>query len=191
MLIANDTTVQPENPPKNWGVEVRPAKLMDYKWFILFALISLAFLSLGVMPGLYGLELPQGDRNACGFIGGIVGIVAVLSSLRDPGHRYAEADSIAKRRSLKWQNEILIPFLEAKYGITITSMKFHGWGWSHAVKDNRSFEFKDHGIMFERASFDPSNELIFQYFHNIRLEKVWLEEVDRSDGITFNAVEEE
>lgn len=191
MLIANDTTVQPASPPKNWGVEVRTRTLKDYRNVAIASLIFLTLLFFGFSPGWLGVNLSTDDRVPFWVFSGMAGI-AVLVTLSDPGRVVAQADSIAARRSLDWQQEVLIPFLEKKYGIEIPKQSLAPtWSWNRAYKEKRTLEFNPHGIRFERASFNKNFDGTGNYFHNITLkDEVWLEEVIRPDRVTFRAMEE-
>lgn len=191
MVIANETIALPENPPHRWGVEVRSRTLKDYRNVAIASLIFLALLFFAVSPGWLGVDLSVDNRVPFWVFGGMAGI-AVLVTLSDPGAVVAEADYEAARRSSKWQQEVLIPFLEKKYGIEIPENSLApSWGWSRAYKDKRTLEFNSHGIRFERDSFNKSFDGTGRYFHNITLkDDVWLEEVIRPDRVTFRAMEE-
>ncbi|MBC9704974.1 MAG: hypothetical protein H9W81_08360 [Enterococcus sp.] len=190
MLITKQKIAQPENPPARWGVEPRAAKLWDYKWVALFGTLFLVPLAIAAVPGWFGIDIPSGDRAGWGFIAAMLCFV-FLGSMGDPGGRYAEANAIADKRSEKWQREVLIPFLEEKYAITIPGNPFNTWGWCRAQKGKKTIEFHYHGIHFERDSFKPDSDGVSDYFCNVKLDDdVWIEEVISPDRVKFRAIPE-
>lgn len=188
MVIANEKIVQPASPPKRWGVEVRPRTLKDYRSFALALSIFLIFLFLIVSPGWFGVDLSKDSRLAVGlFLVGPAGITALVT-LSDPGRVLGAANDLARQRSYQWQQDVLFPFLEAKYGITIPEQSLNSFGWNRAYKDNRTIEFNPHGVIFENDNFVEGSD--DRGFDNIRLTDVWLEEVVRPDQVSFRAMEE-
>lgn len=190
MVIANETIAQPENPPKRWGVEVRPRTLKDYRNVAIASLIFLIFVSLALIPSLPGGTYTAEDGIAFWVLSGFAGVVLMVT-LGDPGRVNEEADALASKRAYAWQQEVLFPFLEKKYGIEIPEQRLDSWGWNRAYKGKRSLEFNPHGIVLEYDTFDTSSDRLNGGFYNITLnDDVWIEEVIRPDRVTFRAMEE-
>lgn len=189
MLIPNEMLAPPASPPHRWGVEVRRRTVKDYRNVFIASLIFLALLTFVINPGWFGMDLSKEDWIGVIVLFGIPSAIAVISTLSDPGKVFSEADDIAVQRSSQWEQDVLFPFLEEKYGIEIPPQTLVSWNGNYAYKDKQTIQFKIHGLILEEDSFCEGN--ISPSFYNIRLaDEVWIEEIIRPGTPRYRALEE-
>lgn len=192
MVAVNTEVKQPESPPKDWGVTPRKRTPKDYIYVFIFSILTVLAAAYAYSPSTFGSDIARADRPWLWGLSAVLGCVTLFIFSNDPGGAYREADEIANEKSNAWQKDVLIPYLEKRYGITFRSegSLFGGWGFPMAYKDNQTIEVSIHGVKSERKSFDPQSDSVFRYFRNFEVTTIWLEEVIRPDQIRFRALEE-
>lgn len=187
MVIANETITQPENPPSHWGMELRARKAKDYLKSAVIAAVFFPLLFIGVNPGWFGTNF-AGDGQVAGGIGAAIAGFILLSSFNDPGGRKRNAVHEAQNHFHDWHDNVLIPFLESKYGIEFAAVPLRSHYRRQAYKNGRSLTVHFNGISFERNNF--GGDLMTSYFRSVTMgREIWLEEVIDPRKVQYKVME--
>lgn len=182
MSISSPTLEQPVSPPEKFGLELRPRQLSDFHFTFQAGgiLLLLALLTVAGANQLVGPEWLGYAMVALGMVAGAVTLLLFLASFSDPGDRIYEYNEEGYRLSKEWQNEVLKPFLEQKYGITFVSGRvFTDYGLRTATKDYRTFEVHLHGVKFHRVY--TGKDFLARFYYPEVTGEIWLEEVVQPD----------
>lgn len=188
MVALSKTVVTPANPPSDWGVECRALTIRDFAFSIKVALASL--LGLPVMLLSNTTDLPANQPNL--FAGGmvftiLVGVIALGSAWMKTGEPVYEAVKESVRRSKTWQTDVLVPFLEEKYGVKFSpDTEFFGLGYAYATHQGRTFPVKLSGVK-SSYNYKYGEDNFFRSFKIIP-DQIALEEIIHPKQITFRTI---
>lgn len=132
MVVVDSSEKSLVSPPADWGVAKRSYVLRDFKALTWFTVLALMVSPLLFVPSLADFQffvindkpVTVYDVSLFFFVPLVLG---VLFSLYSAVHRPAEeALQEARSRSAHWQRNILIPFLEKRYGLKFKDTNLFG-----------------------------------------------------------------
>lgn len=190
-MVADTRVIQPDSPPKDWEITPRARTLKDFRIVIGLSVFAALTVGLIALDAIFRFSF-EGNIIAA-YVILIINVIFLIGSLSDPGHVGREADMQANAKAREWQQNVLAPFLEAKYGIKFRYPLDLLTAWSNpcAIKDGRTIEVQVNGIEINLMSFfDPSLEDSFPGYPQFSLEdEVWLEEVIRPEKVSYRKLE--
>ena len=189
MVALNKTVVTPANPPSDWGVECRTLKIRDFAFSIKVAIASL----LGVPVMLCSYSFTDFAVIQPNFFAGgmsfliLLGIMALGSAWMKSGEPVYEAVNDAVRRSKHWQTDVLVPFLEEKYGVKFQPYTdFFSLDYAYASYQGRTFPVKLSGVK-SSYNYKYGEDNFFRSF-KIVPDEIALEEIIHPQQVTFRTI---
>lgn len=189
MVALTKSVVTPANPPSDWDVECRTLKIRDFAFSIKVALLAL----LGVPVMIYSYSFTDFAVIQPNFFAGgmsfsiLVGIMALGSAWMKSGETVYEAVNESVRRSKKWQTDVLVPFLEGKYGVKFHPYtEFFGLDYAYATYQGRTFPVRLSGVK-SSYNYKYGEDNFFRSFKIIP-DEITLEEIVHPRQITFRTI---
>lgn len=183
MVILDKNITIPTTPEPGWGVERRKLRVRDFRAFLFFLSVIIPLGIVALMPGSWDIAMAA---SSVGEFCLLLGCVLTLFSLFALGFAYSnrneEACHQARAKSKEWQKNVLIPYLEKKYGMKVLTDNLFGWNYPYARIGNKSIKFALHGVEPERDyRFGES-----YWFRNFVVgSEIWAEEVIEPQKISF------
>jgi hypothetical protein len=188
MGILNKATVAPATPPSDWGVERRNLTVRDFAFSIKLAGIALLGLPLMIVPTLADFPVFESRLSGLGsLILSMAGVVAIVAALIARGNPISEAVKESVCRSKKWQTDVLVPFLEEKYGIKFCpDTNFFSLEYAYARYQGRTVPVKLRGIK-SYYNYKYGEDNFFRSF-KVFPDQIALEEIIHPDHISFRTI---
>lgn len=188
MVALTKTVVTPADPPSDWGVEPRALKIRDFAFSIKMALLAL--LGVPVMFLSYTTDAPASQPNIFGgavAFSIMVGLIAIGSAWMATGEPVYEAVKESVRRSKKWQTDVLVPFLEEKYGVKFQPYTdFFGLEYAYASYQGRTFPVRLSGVK-SSYNYKWGEDNFFRSFKIIP-DQIALEEIIHPKQVAFRTL---
>lgn len=156
MTPISDQIALPDSPPKDWGIKTRKYKLSDWRDTILCSIVAVAVpvvaLIFYAQWDAITLILPPEFQAFPIAIGAVLfgaAIVSVcVSWFIESGIPKSQAANLRGDAFYAWQEDVFIPFLEQKYGLTVekNTNLFSIWDYPQAVHNGRAIKFCIHGV---------------------------------------------
>lgn len=188
MVVLDKAAVIPETPPADWDVTVRKLTVRDFAFTIKAFVFTLLSLGLILIPGISEFKVGQSSIFEFGIYFGIISALATLfSAWGASGNPHSEAVSECNRRSHQWQNDVLVPFLERRYGVSFGPYAdLFGLGYEGANYQGRTIQVRLSGVEdYFNYKFGPDD--FFRSFV-VRPDQIRLEEVIRPESISFKPI---
>lgn len=188
MVVLDKNALAPATPPSDWGVVERKLTMRDFAFTFKAFACTLVCLVLILTPGLADFKVGQSSVREFGIYLGIISALATLfSAWGASGNPHSEAVRECNRRSHQWQNDVLIPFLERRYGVSFEPYSdLFGLGYEGATYQGRTIQVRLSGVEdYFNYKFGPDD--FFRSFV-VRPDQIRLEEVIRPESISFKPI---
>lgn len=186
-----ESVIQPDSPPRNWGVVRRSRTVKDFTFVAIFSLIVVCLALFFTFYSALGLDLSSDEKvliiSALGFF-----ILCLMIAIDDPGGAKKEAVVEGKRLLSEWQSDLFIPFLEAKYGMKLSDHfdLRHIADPRFGYKDGRMLEFRIHGINMSTSNINPRFDFSREILVNFELnDTIWIEEIVRPAEVSYRKID--
>lgn len=162
------------NPPKDWDVVVRRRKLQDFKPLTLPAVLALP-VGAGIIYS-YATNSLLDYREWLVGAGVVLAVTIVFMLWFQSGIPVEEAYRERQKRRLRWEREVLIPYLEHKYDVEfLPTVESIVGNRKHILynADGQRMQYVVRGVRQEDA-YGYGGSLPAPYY--VLEDEVWLEE---------------
>lgn len=194
MKPENAADTIPVSPPKDWGIKTRKHTLSDWKGVIHLGSISLT--ALLVVAGIFMNQdllkqiVPETVLNHILVGGSFVVCVLIVVTLviaigaNELPDRQARAERAKIAR--EWENNVLIPFLEKRYGFRVFSNGsiLRGYGKTEVKYQDRYFAIRIHGVKVNYHNIDSD-----EWFVTIDPKQFSVDEIVSPAEVSFRPLE--
>lgn len=173
-----------KNPEQSWGVSMRKRRIQDFKFALTMLACAVFFAPLSFIPALANIPVGVQRIGPLGlFFTATFGFLALAGAYHARNYPALDAMQEAKSRAFEWQNSVLAPHLEKKYGIKfLQKQNFFAWGYALAEKDGRMINMNILGIEV-KYDYRFGEDYSFPYYH-IYDDDVYLDEIIPTTKIT-------
>lgn len=194
MVVLDKRLEAPETPPADWGITPRRHQLKDFTFSIKTAFFALLFIPVLLIPGTQDLIIGFGEEQPPTLFGlnavlGIATVVVVFfSALFGLGIPHREAVDASIQQSLRWQRDVLAPYLENKFGVEFygNDVNFFGFGYQVAGYEGRTIKVKLRGVN-SRYNYKYGQDDSFRSFV-VDPEAISLEEVVMPEKVSYRTI---
>lgn len=183
MVVLDKTLALPDSPQTGWGVELRKLTIRDFRGFLIFLSLIVPLGVTASLPESSNIMLGHASLSeASFFLGCVLSFFSLFALGFAFSNRREEACSKARAKSKEWQKNVLIPYLEKKYGMTVMSDNLFGWNYPYARIGNKSIKFAFHGVAID-TDYRFGESYSFRNFVVGR--EIWAEEVVEPEKVSF------
>lgn len=188
LTVPKTAAAAPSMPAPLYGITPKPPQARDYISDIVWASLFAIFLAATIAICVFGES--NGVKTFLVIAGLTVTGIGFISSFDDPGDHKYEANVEGNKRFMEWEQNVLIPFLEAKHGVKFAeNSSFVCWGYPRVSQGRKSFEVKLNGINYREHSFHGDEERF--WFPTLKEKgEVYLTKVTRPKGVIYEDLEE-
>lgn len=183
-LRKKDKLAPLQSPEHGWGVTMRKRKIQDFKFALTMLACAAVFTPLAFAPALASIPVGSQRIGPLGlFFAASFGFLALAGAYHAKNYPAVEAMQEAQAKALDWQNDVLAPHLESKYGIKfLQKQNFFAWGYALAEKNGRMISMNIRGVEV-KYDYRFGDDYSFPYYR-IYDDDVYLDEIIPTTKLT-------